>query len=75
MSELLKLNLASIRGYLMREDFQRFWDYQCSDAAEKFLDNWVTRALQTDLEPMKKVTRMLRSHMLLIRAYSGIASN
>ena len=66
MSELLKLNLASIKGYLMREDFQRFWDYQCPDAAEKFLDNWVTRALQTDLEPMKKVARMLRSHKSLI---------
>lgn len=66
MSELLKLNLASIKGYLMREDFQRFWDYQCPDAAGKFLDNWVTRALQTDLEPMKKVARMLRSHKLLI---------
>ena len=35
MSELLKLNLASIEGYLMSEDFQRFWDYQCPDTAEK----------------------------------------
>ena len=65
MSELLKLNLASIKGYLLREDFQRFWDYQCPDSAEKFLDNWVTRALQT-LEPMKKAARMLRSHKPLI---------
>ena len=24
---LLKLNLASIKGYLLREDFQRFWEY------------------------------------------------
>jgi transposase len=36
MSELLKLNLASIKGYLMREDFKRFWDYQCPSAAENF---------------------------------------
>ena len=50
----------------MREDFQRFWDYPCPDAAEKFLDNWVTTALQTDWEPMKKTARMLRSHKLLI---------
>lgn len=40
MSELLKLNLAFIKEYLMREDFKKFWDYQCPDAAEKFLDNW-----------------------------------
>ena len=66
LDELLKLNLASIKGYLLREDFQRFWDYQRPDFAGKFLDNWVTRALQTDLEPMKKVARMLRSHKPLI---------
>jgi len=66
LDELLKLNLASIKGYLMREDFQRFWDYQRPDFAGKFLENWVTRALQTDLEPMKKVAKMLRSHKSLI---------
>ena len=62
MSELLKLNLASIKGYLLREDFQRFWEYQRYDFADKFLENWVTRTLQTDLEPMKKVAKMLRKH-------------
>ncbi|MCK4620591.1 MAG: ISL3 family transposase [Desulfuromonadales bacterium] len=66
MDELLKLNLASIKGYLLREDFQRFWEYQRFDFAGKFLDNWVTRTLQTDLEPMKKVAKMLRKHKPLI---------
>ena len=66
MSELLKLNLASIKGYLLREDFQRFWEYKRSDYADKFLENWATRTLQTDLEPMKKVARMLRKHKPLI---------
>lgn len=66
LSELLKLNLASIKGYLLREDFQRFWDYRRPYLAEKFLDNWVTRTLQTDLEPMKKVAKMLDRHKPLI---------
>ena len=66
LDELLKLNLASIKGYLLREDFQRFWTYQRPDFAEKFLDNWVTRTLQTDLVPMKKVARMLRNHKPMI---------
>lgn len=66
MAELLKINLASIKGYLLREDFQRFWDYQRPVFAGKFLDNWVTRTLQTDLEPMKKVARMLRNHKPMI---------
>jgi len=66
LGELLKLNLASIKGYLLREDFQRFWSYQRFDFADKFLENWVTRTLQTDLEPMKKVARMLRNHKPMI---------
>jgi len=66
MGELLKLNLRSIKGYLLREDFQRFWDYQRPYVASKFLENWVTRTLQTDLEPMKKVARMLRKHKPMI---------
>jgi transposase len=66
MGELLKLNLRSIKGYLLREDFQRFWGYQRPHVASKFLENWVTRTLQTDLEPMKKVARMLRKHKPMI---------
>ena len=66
MAELLKLNLLSIKGYLLREDFQRFWEYQRFDFAGKFLDDWVTRTLRTDLEPMKKVANMLRNHKPLI---------
>lgn len=66
LAELMKLNLSSIKGYIMREDFQQFWQFADSEAAGKFLDDWVTRALQSNLEPMKKVAKMLRSHKLLI---------
>ena len=66
LGDLLKLNLSSIKAYLLREDFQQFWEYQIPEAAGKFLDNWVTRTLQTDLEPMKKVARMLRHHKAMI---------
>lgn len=66
LGDLLKLNLSSIKAYLLREDFQRFWEYQRYDFADKFLENWVTRTLQTGLEPMKKVARMLRNHKPMI---------
>lgn len=66
LDELLRLNLASIKGYLLREDFQRFWEYQRPDFAGKFLDQWATRTLQTDLEPMKKVAKMLGKHRPMI---------
>lgn len=66
LGDLLKLNLSSIKAYLMREDFQRFWEYNQVRFADRFLENWVTRALQTNLEPMKKVAKMLRNHKPLI---------
>ena len=66
MGELLKLNLSSIKGYLLREDFQQFWDYQNHECVDKFLESWVTRTLQTNLAPMKKVARMLRKHKPMI---------
>lgn len=66
LGDLLKLNLSSIKAYLLREDFQQFWEYHRYDFADRFLENWVTRTLQTDLEPMKKVARMLRNHKPMI---------
>ena len=66
LGDLLKLNLSSIKAYLMREDFQRFWEYKQVRFADRFLENWVTRALQTNLEPMKKVAKMLCNHKPLI---------
>lgn len=66
LSQLLKINLSSVKAYLMREDFQRFWKYASSTWAEKFLEDWATRAMRSKLEPMKKVAKMLRSHKGLI---------
>lgn len=66
LSELLKYNLRSVRAYLLREDFQRFWEYVSPTWAGKFLDEWTTRVMRSRLEPMKKVARTLRNHRELI---------
>ena len=42
LAELLRYNLQSVRSYLMREDFQRFWEYVSPAWAGKFLDQWCT---------------------------------
>jgi transposase len=78
LKELLKTNLTSIKAYLMREDFQRFWTYQMPAWADKFLEDWANRTMHSNIEPMKKVARMLRSHKELIlnwfRAEGGLSS-
>jgi transposase len=66
LSELLQYNLRSVRAYLMREDFQRFWEYASAAWAAKFLDQWCTRAMRSKLAPMKSVARSLRGHRDLI---------
>ena len=78
LSELLKYNLKSVRAHLLREDFQRFWDYTSAGWAETFLDQWCRRTMRSQLEPMKKVARTLRNHRALIlnwfRAKGAISS-
>jgi transposase len=66
LAELLKYNLRTVRAYLHREDFQRFWEYRSAAWAGKFLDEWTRRVMRSRLEPMKKVARMLRCHQPLI---------
>ena len=66
LKELLQYNLRSVRAYLMREDFQRFWQYRSATWAGKFLDQWCTRAMRSKLDPMKQMARTLRSHRELL---------
>jgi transposase len=66
LKELLQYNLQSVKGHLLREDFQRFWEYTSPTWAGKFLDEWCARVMRTRLEPMQKVARTLRDHRDLI---------
>jgi transposase len=66
LSELLKYNLRTVRAYLLREEFQRLWEYKSPGWAGKFLDEWTGRVMRSRLEPMKKVARSLRTHRPLI---------
>ncbi len=66
LKELLQYNLKSVRSHLMKEDFQRLWQYRNPTWAGKFLDQWCTRAMRSKIEPMKKVARALRDKRELI---------
>ena len=66
LKELLRYNLRSVRAYLLKEDFNGFWEYVSPAWAEKFLDRWCTRVMRSKIEPMKKVTKTIRAHKPLI---------
>ena len=40
LKELLSINLKTIRAYLLKEDFQRYWCYKSPGWAGRFLDDW-----------------------------------
>ncbi len=66
LQELMQYNLRSVRAYLMREDFQRFWKYRSAAWAGKFLDEWCTRAMRSCIEPAKKLVGTLGRHRSLL---------
>ena len=63
---MLRYNPQSVRAYLHREDFQRFWEYQSPAGAGKFLDEWCTRVMRSRLEQLQKVARGLRKRRELL---------
>jgi transposase len=66
LSELLRYNLRTVRAYLLREEFQRLWEYKSAAWAGRFLDEWTGRVMRSRLEPMKKIARTIRVHRPLI---------
>lgn len=66
LKELLTYHLRTVRAWLLREDFQRFWEYRSAGWAGRFLDEWVTRAMRSRLEAVKKVAKSLRTHRSLL---------
>ena len=66
LADLLRYNLKTVRSYLLKEDFQRFWEYLSPYWAGRFLDKWCTKVMRSRIEPMKEIARSLRSHKELI---------
>lgn len=66
LKHLIKYNLKSVRSYLLKEDFQWFWEYVSPYFAGIFLDRWCKRVMLSQIEPMKKVVKTLRNHKELI---------
>lgn len=69
LRELLAYNLKSVRAYLLKEEFQLFWDYDSPAWAAKFLDAWCKRAMRSRIEPVKKFARTVRTHRELLLNY------
>lgn len=66
LAEIVRHNLRTVRAYLLKEEFQLFWEYSSPWWAGRFLDSWCEKTMRSRIEPMKRVARMVRSHRELI---------
>lgn len=69
LNELVEMNLNTVKAYLLKEQFHKFWEYKSPTWAGKFLDNWCELAKEAELEPITKVSNMLQKHRELILNY------
>ncbi len=63
---LEKANNRIYRAWRLKDEFEQFWEYKATWAAERFIKNWMTSTMRSRLDPMKKFVGTLRKH------YSGI---
>lgn len=66
LNELLQMNLRTVKAYLLKEQFQKFWEYNSPIWAGKYLDEWCKQTMYSRIGPMKEIAKMLRSHRELI---------
>lgn len=63
LSTLVRWNSPLVRAWYLKESFQLFWSYKQPGRAKQHLLKWMNSAMRSRLEPFKKFTRMLRSHL------------
>jgi len=75
LKKLLQYNLQSVRAYLLREDFQQFWEYKSATWAKKFLDEWIRKTMLSKIEMIfsrniarwKLKKRLFRSNQRILK--------
>lgn len=70
LRELVRTNSPLSRAWYLKEDFQRFWDYESPGWAKRHLDQWLWWASHSRLEPFKDFARMIRKHQAGILAWT-----
>jgi len=62
LRQLLRRNLATVRAYLLKENFAQIWRYRRPSCVMNFFDDWTKAALRSRIKPMQKIARTLREY-------------
>ncbi len=50
------------RAWVIKDEFEQFWDFKDQESAQEFLKSWCTTALKSRLEPLQKFVATVRKH-------------
>lgn len=63
LEEQVRGNRKLFRAMLLKDDFMDLYTYQREGWARRFIEGWLRRVMYSKIEPLKKVARMIRSHL------------
>jgi transposase len=63
LNALRKANRKIHRAWVLKDEFENFWEYGARWAAQRFVKQWSTAALKSRLQPIRNFVNMLRKHL------------
>jgi len=70
LNALQKGNRRIHRAWVLKDEFEQFWEYKAPWAAVRFLKGWTTTALKSRLEPIRKFVRTIRENIHRILSFT-----
>jgi len=71
LKALDKGNRRIYRAWQLKDEFEQFWEYKAPWAAARFIKRWMTSALRSRLDPLRKFVNTLRQHYHGVLAFVG----
>lgn len=69
LDNVLSLNEPLMMAYYLKEDLREIWNQVNKETAERVLDEWVTQALDTKVQPLIKMAATVRAYKPYILAW------
>lgn len=69
LNSLRTSNRRIWRAWILKDEFEAFWDYTYPGAARNFVKRWMSSALKSRLQPIRSFVKTLKSHLEDILAF------
>ncbi len=62
LKELKKSNNRIYRAWILKDEFEKFWEYLYTGSSKKFVTAWITRVMRSKIDSMKRFARTIRKN-------------